>query len=370
MSVDVVWKYLSLFDRLIKAKSTAIAKDKDIGFFIHHEKLEYLFNIKPFGAQGYEWLIYNRDYSLRIGNWIKPKNRPSIRIQFHSGLLWLNGLKESITFILRLIKDCGGKIQDIKISRLDLCVDTLLSEKIWDKKLIDQSVTRSKYAGMYFNNKKLTGIAFGKGHILARFYDKPLEIEQKSKKYWFYDRVWGINEVPDGYKLIRVEFQLRREIIKALGLNKLGKLYRLQNNVWAYCTVDWLKFQNKIGKQSHQRKTFPWWEKIQNGFSTKNSIKEPLIRCKKPNPDKESLFSQSFGTISSLFALEQESNPDTPYEDITIHNAINTYLDAMPEFGKTDRLLQEDVFNKRAKYQKLEKKYAEAMAKRKKLGFL
>ena len=223
LSLDVFWKDLSFLDKLRHAKTIAAKKDKDICIPIHHKKLfnKYLFNIRPYGAQGYEWLLYNRDYSLRIGNWIKPKNRPSIRIQFHSRILWLNGLKKPIVFILRLIKDLGGKIYSIKISRLDPCIDILLPEEIWDKKLIDKSVTRSRHAGMYFNNKRLTGVTFGKGHIHARFYDKALEIEQKSKKYWFYDEVWKIDEVPEGYKLIRIEFQLQREIIKNLGLNKL-----------------------------------------------------------------------------------------------------------------------------------------------------
>lgn len=371
LSLNVFWKDLSFFDKLDHAKARANRKDKDICFPILHQKLliEYLFNIRPFGAQGYEWLIYNRDYSLRIGNWATPQNRPSIRIQFHSRTLWLNGLKKSIVFILRLIKQLGGKIHSIMTSRLDLCIDTLFPIKTWDKKLIDKSVTRSRHAGMYFNNKKLTGITFGKGHIHARFYDKPLEIEQKSKKYWFYDQVWKMDEIPEGYKLIRIEFQLQREIIKDLGLNKLGQLYRLLNNTWAYCTGDWLKFQNNPGKQSHQKKTYPWWKTIQTGFTITNPTKDPLIRCKKINPDKKLLFSQSFGTMSSLFALETETNPHRQYKELTIYDSVNSFLDNISEFGKTDRSLKEDIFNKRAKYQKLEQKYAEAIAKRKELGF-
>ena len=74
--------------------------------------------------------------------------------------------------------------------------------------------------------------------------------------------------------------------------------------------------------------------------------------------------------MSSLFALETETNQDTPYKDITIYDAVNNYVDNISKFGKTDNSLKEDVFNKRAKYQKLERKYAEATAKRKKLGFI
>ena len=271
-------------------------------------------------------MLYNNDYSLRIGNWLTPQNRPSIRIIFHARTLWLNGLKKPIAFILRLVRELGGKITTTKISRLDLCVDVLFPEKTWNRKLIDLSVTRSKHAGMYFNNKVLTGITFGKGHIHARLYDKPLEIEQKYKKFWFYDQIWKIDKVPDGYKIIRIEYQLNREMIKELGIFKLGHLYRLQHNIWAYCTVDWLKFQNNPGKKSQQRKTFPWWKKIQNGFTITTSIKSPLIRCKNHNPTKESLFNLSYGAMASLLALQTESDTQTPYKDITIYNSINTFF--------------------------------------------
>lgn len=74
--------------------------------------------------------------------------------------------------------------------------------------------------------------------------------------------------------------------------------------------------------------------------------------------------------MSSLLALETETNQDTPYKEITIYDSISSFLDNVSEFGKTDNSLKEDVFNKRAKYQKLEQKYAEAITKRKKLGFI
>ena len=372
LSLNVFWKDLSFFERLSQAKNIAASREKDICFPVSLKNFPdpYKFNIKFYGTQGYEWLLYNGDYSLRIGNWPKPQSRPSIQIQFHSETLWLSGLKKSITFILRLIRECGGKVSDVIISRLDLCIDTLFPRSLWTKKLIDLSVTRAKHAGLYFNNKELTGMTFGKGRIHARFYDKPLEIQQKSKKTWFYDQVWKIDKAPDGYKIIRIELQLTRETIKELQIIKLGHLYRLLHNAWAYCTCNWLKFQNNPGKQSHQRKTYPWWKIVQKGFITTTLVTDPLIRCKCSNPTKKSLFNLSFGSMSSLLAVEMETGKDLPSNEVSIYNAVHSYLDCIPEFGKTDPLFQEAVNNKRAKYQKLHQKYIEATEKRKKLGFI
>ena len=87
----------------------------------------------------------------------------------------------------------------IKPSRVDLCADILLDEKLWTKDLIDYRVTRSNYASQHFTNNQLTGIVIGKGHMMARLYDKPLEIKQKKKKEWMYD-IWGISTVPEEKK--------------------------------------------------------------------------------------------------------------------------------------------------------------------------
>ena len=93
----------------------------------------------------------------------------------------------------------------------------------------------------------MKGISIGKGNISARLYDKPLEIKQQSKKYWMYD-VWGINknDLDDNHKIIRVEFQLRRELIKDLGANYFEDLLKGYGKIWAYCTQKWLKFQDRL----------------------------------------------------------------------------------------------------------------------------
>jgi len=33
--------------------------------------------------------------------------------------------------------------------------------------------------------------------------------------------IWGLKEVPEGKKIIRIEFQMRREVLKQLGLRRL-----------------------------------------------------------------------------------------------------------------------------------------------------
>ena len=254
---------------------------------------DYKFLVKPHGTNGYEWLLVGKEYSLKIGNWLNPIQRPSIMAEVRSEVLWRMELIDAIDNIVALIENQNSVVDDVKPSRVDICVDFLIPENIWSIDLIKYRTTRAGYASPHFFNDKLTGISIGKGAVSARLYDKPLEIKQKSKKYWMYD-VWGIKEVPDGMRIIRVEFQLRRGALKELNINTTVDLVNNTENLWAYCTQKWLKFQDNPGKHHTQRKTFDWWKVVQNAFSS-DFKGHPLIRQKALNQDSERLFNSALG---------------------------------------------------------------------------
>ena len=307
LSIDIKWKDPYFFSALSEAKSLArIGKSEyPLPFMMNEEKFEeYFFNVKPHGSQGYEWILNNPEYSLVIGNWVEPQSRPSVIVTIRSETLWCKGPRKAVHFITSFLEKFKAEIIETKISRLDLCVDTLFPEKLWNENLLEYRVTRATDTKIFHSNKVLTGIMIGKGIFSARLYDKPLEIKQQSNKTWFYD-VWGFKEVPKNYKVIRVEFQLRREAIKQLGIKYVYNLFDLIQNIWSYCAKDWLKFQNNPEKQSHQRKTLPWWENIQNGFNNLPAG-SPLIRNKAIRADQNRLAQQILGFLSSFAALELE----------------------------------------------------------------
>ena len=76
--------------------------------------------------------------------------------------------------------------------------------------------------------------------------------------------IWGIEQIPPGMKIIRIEFQLRREAIKSLLIDQVIDLFEFEQ-VRVYLT-DWLKFQDRPGEHHTQRTTLEWWKKVQNGY--------------------------------------------------------------------------------------------------------
>ena len=85
---------------------------------------------------------------------------------------------------------------------------------------LNYAVSRCKKMTVRLGNhlSKLQTIEIGtrKSQIMARLYDKPLEIRERSNKDWMFD-VWKLNTVPEGTRIIRCEYQLKREAIKDLG---------------------------------------------------------------------------------------------------------------------------------------------------------
>lgn len=348
-------------------KETAINEDKDIGIEIRNDfEILWKGTIKPHGTKGYEWIITGNDFSLIIGNWDKPRSKPSVMAQISSEGLWRLGPVVAVDFLTELISCSGGKIVSNKISRVDLCIDMTFPAKVWTMNLINYVVSRATYTAPHFHNRKLTGLSIGKKKIAARLYDKPLEIKQKSKKFWMFN-IWGIRTVPDSLKIIRIEFQLRREVIKDLGLDQIESLFNHCDNLWAYCSKEWLKFQSRPGKHHTQRKTFRWWKIIQDGFLGIQAA-TPLIRYKSIRSKQDQLLAQTLGTLESIHALDCELGNFPADQDTTSTELLKTLRQHLGKRRKKDEELTKDIKDKRAKYHKASAKSLEVHKKRQELN--
>lgn len=312
-------------------------------------------------------MVYNKEFTFFIGSWRRPQSKPSVLVEIRSETLWHLGAESAIETIIQIILSLGGSRVTLKPSRVDLCVDVLFPEKDWTMQLIELATTRSTNSAPYLMNKRLKGISIGSGKIAARIYDKPLEIRQKSKKYWMYD-IWGISEVPEGWKVIRVEFQLRREILKELAINDIDNLFTHYDNAWAYCTQKWLKFQNNPGKHHTQRKTLSWWELIQSGFMGIQKS-TPLIRSKALQFDIKQNIVQAVGHLRSIIATQIADYQLDEYVPAEIEDALRPVLKMVKQSEASEAEFAESVKEKIAKVQRTRLRHFKAETERSILGF-
>ena len=68
---------------------------------------------------------------------------------------------------------------------------------------------------------------------MARIYDKTEEVRKKGSDWW--PEIWGEAFQPDK-RVLRVEFQLRREAIRELGMSSPDEVLNGLPGVWAYLT--------------------------------------------------------------------------------------------------------------------------------------
>lgn len=363
LTINVNWISDTCFKNLSVMKNFAIQEGKAISILLNgNGSDEYIFSIRPHGAAGHEWILNGKEYTLKIGKWMEPGPRPSIIAEIRSEVLWRIGPEKAVAHLIELIETQGASIEEIKPSRVDPCVDILMSENIWSLDLIKYRVTRSRKIKPCIDGDKIEGFVIGKGKISARIYDKPLEIQQISKKFWMYD-IWGLKDVPDKMKIIRVEFQLRREALKELSLNSDTDLFECVSNLWSYCAQKWLKFQDRPGKHHTQRTTFDWWKVVQNGFLDASNA-NPLIRCKAMSMDSDRLFNSALGYLTSLSASEREINGTDFEEPVTAEEIISVFKKYFEEREISEDVLSKNVFNKRAKFHRIKQETKEIHKKR------
>jgi len=359
ISLNGVWKNLAWFSYFSELKKEAQEKSLDVTGRITTEPSgkEWAFIMRPNGSQGFAWLLVGNDFTLRIGQWAISKSRPNVMAEIRSEMLWRLGAQEACSFIIGLLAEMGIDIEVVKPSRVDLCLDILFPKTAWEKNLIDYAVTKAFDRAVYLQNKRqLKGMSFGKGDILARLYDKKLEIKQKSHKMWMFD-IWGIQEIPQDKIMLRIEFQMRRELLIEIKINTLTDLFERQQDVWAYCTKRWLKFQDNIDLHRENRNTMKWWQVVQEGYSKAQGA-NPGIREHILKLDMERLARQAYGILLSFMAchLELTNKKSAIIEMIHI---LNIFVNFLKEIGKNELEMNESIDERRTRFKRIAERTSE-----------
>lgn len=315
LTMDVEWQSEAVFEPLAAAKSSAksspdepvvvtwacdgwtpeMAKDRRI-----------ILQMLPYGAGGYEYVLQGREYTFRLAESVKSNGRPNVLVELRSELLWRCGPGEGVSRIIDVISQLGGIVRSVKASRLDVCCDVLISEDDWMAIKDAHRVSRAASVSTHEWRRKFTGLSLGRGMISARLYDKPLEIRQQSNKFWMYD-IWQCNKPADGYRIIRVEFQLRREALRELGVDEWPDWFNKRDAVWAYLTQRWLRVVDDADLHHNCQAVLPWWAAVQSVPLVQKEA-SPAVRVRAEKADERQLLQQIGGCVAAISALRSESS--------------------------------------------------------------
>lgn len=98
----------------------------------------------------------------------------------------------------------------------------------------------------------------GGNPVQMRIYDKAAEIRNSHKK-WLRD-IWGCAAQANVW---RVEFQLRRPLLKAFLINTLGRLRHHLAGLWETLTADWASLRPPEPGNTRRRRLHPCWMAVQ-----------------------------------------------------------------------------------------------------------
>lgn len=199
-------------------------------------------------------------YKLWIAAREEPNTYPNAYASPSAQMLWEHGVESTVRIIRDDIEAIGGDVGRVQISRVDLCADFKLDRGLNEQWLEHHRVSRAKKVSRHLEGGTLQTFHVGKGKapVQLRIYDKTAEIEH-SNKPWMRD-YWP----SDGKSNVwRVEYQLRREILKQFGINTPNDLLSKAGGLWLNLTSAWFSLRLHDNEHTSRRTLCQFWQAVQ-----------------------------------------------------------------------------------------------------------
>jgi len=313
----------------------------------------HLLEVKDKGMGRYAYILEDNWYQIKVSS---GKGRiPPVYVQLKSELLNCFGVYNAINQLRGLLKELIEGPAEELISRADLFVDFVTNADLGSINRT-QWVCRAKKTGDYWSGKEFTGLSIGQGgEISARLYNKTLEIESSFKD--FFKPIWIENGWDQKQTVWRLEFQLRREVLNQFSISKLVALTECSNDVWRYCTHDWLRLVfDEETKNRTRLETHPLWNEIQQvkfGPGTYTGVVRKVSRSRKAN-----LKAIHLNGLGYMTAFAAANGYDTVDEKTVLEWVANTrsflknYTKDSPKYDGPESYIQAKVNLKKKKYNK------------------
>jgi hypothetical protein len=196
-----------------------------------------------------------------------------------------------------------------KVGRVDLFADFASSANM---EIIhrDEWVTRAEQVHTYSVRRKLSGWSLGLGGpIGARLYNKTLEIESVSHKYFFHAMWERAGWLPDD-EVWRLEFEMKRYSLGNFGIKTLNDLERASGSLWRYLTSEWarLAVPNPEDQTRARWAPHPLWKALQTVEWDGNEPLNPRPLKRSRAPEDEWYLRHGTSLLASFMAREGITN--------------------------------------------------------------
>lgn len=281
----------------------------------------HLFEVKDKGARFFPYILEDNAFRIQLS---RSRSMPLAYVKVSSEYLTHVLPSEAERALRPIIEHFGAVHKSANVGRIDLFVDFVspVDMESWDR---HAWVTRASAINAFSIERNFSGWVIGSGGVIScRLYDKTLEIEKQSKKYYLHE-LWKQAGWNGKDKVWRLEFELKREILTQKGLSKLSEVLNHLNGLWSYATTEWLRLTlpNPDDQTRSRWPIHPLWGYLSSvDWETNDSpLSSRFNTARVPGDDK--LFTMSLSYLISFMA--RENIPDWEAGTAAFINALCIY---------------------------------------------
>ncbi len=263
------------------------------------------FILKPHGWRGYPIWLRSARIELMLGA-VDPF--PPVFVQWHSPFIHAYGVETAVAMVEGWLDEAVMEVRGpLRASRLDLYCDF----QGWIPTVRDLSdfscrATRRRVFEVprqaHLSGRSFSGFTFGKGDVVCRIYDKSLEMAGRDQHRQ--EEIWRGRDPEQ--PVWRVEFQFRRQALRAFGLETLEQALGSRQGLWEY-GMGWISLR-RTGKDSNRSRWHqdPVWSELRQAEI--GSPSSPLVRRRVRTAAQDRLLRGFIGYASALGALSTEDD--------------------------------------------------------------
>jgi hypothetical protein len=214
-------------------------------------------------APNYRYHVKFPEYHCFIAISKSTKQSPNVYVSFTSEAIhWELSEIELIELVNQDVESLGGSVIQHKISRCDLYADYRIPGGLNLEFLRSHMVGKAQHTSQFMNGDLLETFYAGNksSPIQLRIYDKEKEIKKKgTEERWLL--IWFVDDSKDVW---RIEFQIRRPVLKQYRINSINDLRNQKADLWKYVTGEWFSLRCRDDENQTRRKIHEFWKKIQS----------------------------------------------------------------------------------------------------------
>jgi hypothetical protein len=249
----------------------------------------------------------------------EPGKTPNVYVSILSRTLWERGVSKAVALVKQLIEsDLGGSVVALVPSRVDLCADFLMPGGLPLGLLRDFGVPEDIMTCDIMQGAEMETYYIGSpgASIRARVYNKSKEVVKHFKE-WFKE-IWKVDSLEN---VFRVEFQLRRQAVKAYGVNSVDELLKGLGGMWVDLSTRWYCLRLHDDSNTSRRSFHPFWLLVQACAEKFGPVVE-MRRVLKPSGKADPEFFIVRGATQLLGFAAASGLPD-------LYEACSEFVDAI-----------------------------------------